>query len=214
MRTFQYIDLALSVVPVFVGLWSRRFLDGPLRLFLIRITVAFAADGVSAVLAKLWIPNGLFVQGWHLVDNLLLVLLFSALLRGAPGSGLIRWVYPAYLAAFVAAKFTIEPLTVPDQYTYTAVCVVMLGLSIALLLRCLGAEGADPVSNPWTWIAFGLTASFASNLLLFSVLSWYVTLPYEEAVRIYSFHWIGNILVNGIYTVGLLKVGKRWTTGG
>ena len=214
MRSFQYLDLALSLVPVLVGWGRRRSLDRPLRLFLVRIAVAFVADFVSAVLAKLWIPNGLFVQSWHLVDNLLLVLLFTAAFRDLPHSGLIRWVYPAYLVAFAVAKFTVEPLPAPDQYTYTAVCVVMLGLSILLLLRSLAMEGSDPLSNPWTWIALGMTASFASNLVLFSVLSWYVTLPYDEAVRIYTFHWIGNIVVNGIYTIGLLKVRKLWTTGG
>ena len=206
MRAIQYLDVLFGFVPVAVG-WSRReFLDRPLRWYLLRLAFVCAAEVVSLTLSKLWIPNAPFVQLSHVVDTLLLVVLFRMLLGDLPYSGLIPWIFPAYLAAFVAAKFTIEPLTLPDQYTYTAVCLVLLALSIVVLLRSLAAEGAGPASNPWTWISLGMIVWFASNLVLFSVLYWYVTLSYDEAVRIYSFHWAGNIVINGIVTWGLLRV--------
>lgn len=214
MRIFQYIDLVFSFVPVLVGWGRRRSFDRPLRLFLLRLAMASLADVISLVLGKLWIPNAPFVQSFHLVDNFLLLLIFSLVLRDLPHSGLILWVYPVYLAGFIIAKFTFEPITMPDQYTYSAMYVVLLGLSVLLLLRSLARGDADPASNPWTWISIGFTALFASNLALFSVLSWYVTLPYDEAVRIYAFHWIGNIVVNAIFVYGLLRVKEPWTTGG
>ena len=214
MRAFHYIDVAFGFVPLLMA-WRRRTLfDRPLWLFLWHLMLTSLNEVVTLILGKLWIPNAPANLLYHVADTLVLLLMFREVLADRPYARFIPWLFAAYLAAFIVTKFNIEPMTGPDQYSYTAVGVVLLGLSVLVLLRCLGNDRGDPVSNPWTWISIGFTASFALYAAMSSVLKWYVTLSYDEGVRLYSFIWIGNIVVNGIFAFGLLRVREKWTTGG
>jgi hypothetical protein len=208
LRIFQYIDLASNLLPILIGWNRRKVLDRPLRLFLYRVVFAASADAVSMVLSKLWIPNAWFVQSFHCIDVAWLFWIFSIVARDASYAKGFRIAIPVYAGAFLVAKFTFEPMTGMDQYTYTVASLLLLVGAILVLLRTIRTDEGDPFTMPWFWVSMGLITYFASNLVLFSVLQWYTTLSYDEGVRIWTFHWIGDTLVNVIYLAAFLRVKK------
>jgi hypothetical protein len=208
LRIFQYIDLASNLLPILAGWKLRNFLDRPLRLFLYRIIFAAAADIGAKILGMMWIPNAWFVQSFHCVDVAWLFLIISMVVGESPYAKGFRIAIPAYVGAFLVGKFTFEPMTGMDQYTYTVASLFLIVGAILILLRTISADEGDPFAMPWFWVSMGLLTYFASNLVLFSVFHWFTTLSTDEAVRIWTFHWIGNTLVNGIYLAAFLRVKK------
>jgi len=183
-------------------------LDRPLRLFFYRLLFATLADVGGRVLAKLWIPNAWFIQSFHCIDVAWLLAIYFVVARDASYAKAFRIAAVAYVAVFLAAKLTFEPMTGMDQYTYTVASLVLLVGAILILLRTIASDEGDPFRLPWFWVSMGLITYFASNVALFSVLHWYTTLSYDDGVKVWTVHWIGNILVNGIYMVGFLRVRK------
>jgi hypothetical protein len=208
LKVVFYIDLISYVLPLWVGFSRMRYLDRAMRLFLLRLSIAALVDLVSLILAKMWIPNAWVIQLFHIWDVPLLLFIFSLLSRSTLYRALFKLAIVVYLGAFLIAKITFEPISLPDQYTYTGASLVLLIGSIMILYEVVSADGVDPFAEPWFWIGLAVIAYFAINIAIFSVWQWFVTLEYDHAIWLGVIQWTSNIIANCFIMVGYLRVKK------
>jgi len=113
-----YVDFVSSLLPFGVGVSRRGNMTVPLRLFLIYMLMGIVVEIVSYILANQKISNLWLMQCYHLGAYSLLIVIIGYWVRGILLSRILRWGLIVYILTWGFAKFSFEPFTGPDQYTF------------------------------------------------------------------------------------------------
>jgi hypothetical protein len=200
--------LLTTIFPVVAGLSRIGRLTRPMRLFLILVSIGAAVEYGSFVMGKFHIHNLWLLQLYHLIDFVLILTLFRRWLIDEGKRTVVRWAGIVFVSLWVVAKFTIEPLTAADQYTYAASSLIILPIALVLLFEIAGDDTRDFVKESRFWVISGFLLYFAGNFILFSVFQWATSLALLDFLTVWTVHWSLNVVVNVIFTMSFLLVSR------
>jgi hypothetical protein len=197
-----YGDFISNLIPLGIGLSRYRALPRPMRLFLVFIAINVSSEVVSYSLASHGVSNLWFIHLYDLVTTVLLFEILILLCRSRGAHTVFRLISAVYVAAWFVGKFTFEPFTASDQFTFSGFGTVMVIASTYCLFQLVSLDDLDLRKEYRFWLLAGIFLDHIGNLILFSVLEHYIHLDLGQGITIWEYHWWLNVIVNCFYAGG------------
>jgi hypothetical protein len=194
------VSFVSSPLPVIVGWIRRKYLSrgsrvllGLLAFYLLFLPTQLAmlfSDANTHWLSQLYV----FLE-FCTIAIVLLLEIDDAHVRAA-----IKWAIFMYCTFWLMAKFTIEPLTLYDNYTGPFAAVLLIVIATYKLIELL-REGRESVfRKSMFWISTGIIVYYVGTMPLVSLANMLLTRPLEEFANFWKINWGLAIVSNLIYT--------------
>jgi hypothetical protein len=162
----------------------------PLRILEGYILSSIVLDCVKDVMQYYNIRTLWLSQCYNLVELLLFIIIFYQWRSSKRNGMLVLSSYILYITVWIMAKFTFEPLTYSDNYTYTFSQIIQIGFGGWLMLGILQEKIINWKTDPRIWILSGIVLYAAATLFLFGMFNVMLTLPRQMMLLI----WFANLI--------------------
>jgi len=208
MSFFYYFALAFGVVPFIVGLNLYNKLDTGMKFLLLLFGIGLLIDAFGYYLYFFTkIQNNIWLYHFYtLIEYSLLIAAFSYWQKDFKLKRMFRISIPGFAVLWIGAKLFCENFSLPDNYTASLECVLLVAVSFSTLYA-LSKEHLDNIfRDPRFWVGSAVLVYFSGNLLTFAL---------SNIIGNWSFHHqLMNITANLLYTGGFLCLRPRLNYGG
>lgn len=211
LPVIAYVDLVSNGLPFFAGLYRWRSLTKDRLLFFCFAAIALITELVTLWMALQKISNLWLLQLYNMSELILMLAVFSAWQRRKP-LRLAYWFSGGLFALFwIAAKWTgLERFREPALYTHTVSSTILVVIATLTLLDLIrGEQETRLLRDMRFWVASGALLYFAGNIMLFLLSGRIAILGINDAVTVYSIHWIIDSVANVFYAGAFLCMDRQ-----
>ncbi|HET9057062.1 MAG TPA: hypothetical protein VFN30_09480 [Chitinophagaceae bacterium] len=209
LHTLIYISYFSACIPLFLILSHFRKLKEPIiALLSILIFVAACSDLISYILIQRHKSSMPVVNIYFIAQFLLLSYIFSLLLSSRK---LIYVITALYLIVYLLFILELEHVNNFQSGLRTIEDIVILTYCVLYYRQLMETL---PAENIWQYSPFWITTAvffyFGSNLFLFIMGNdVFKNLPIKNAMTVWGFHNVNNIVKNILVAVGIYYAGKK-----
>lgn len=189
------------IVVGFRGFRNYKQLSVQLRILEWYIVSSVIIDIIKDVMQFNAIHTLWLSQLYNLIELLLYVIIFFAWKSSKKYGLFLIFSYASYIIIWIGAKFTFEPLTYSDNYTYTLSQIIQIGFGGWLLLGILREPDVVWKTDSRIWVLSGIVLYAAATFFLFGMFNVMLTLPRQTMLLI----WNANLLFIVIQYVFFLR---------
>jgi hypothetical protein len=204
LPVLYYFFLLSVVFAAFVGGFRYRDLPQPLRilewLVLLSVTEAIAKLFlISFGVHTLWISHF-----YTPVEIAFIVFMYSYWMKQRRDRTILFVCFAAFMIFWIICKWTLEPLSIADDWTASFSKVFQIIFSAYLLVQLVNDSDLEWTNNPVFWVATSIILYAAGSLFMYAL---YNKMLQESFVRLrfmMSLNWILMILSNVLFIKGFL----------
>ena len=205
-----YIDVASSVLPLGAALYGWRWLARERLVFFFFTTIALITELATLWMALRGITNLWVLQFYNLSELLLMLVVFSAWQKRKALRTSYWWAGAFFAVFWVAAKWAgLESFSRPAHYTHTVSSAILVVIATLTLLDVIRGEDVELLRDMRFWVASGALLYFAGNIMLFLLSGRIAILGINDAMTVYSIHWIIDSVANVLYAGAFLCMKRQ-----
>jgi hypothetical protein len=199
----MYISLFSPVVPIFAGIYRIKTINYEIKLLVSYLTIGLTVD----ILSTWFIRDARLDLGfWHIyiiIEYIFVMCIFISLQDVHKVKRLFQILLVLYILFWCCAKFTFEPLS--GSYSITSsMSRVILALSAGYTLFIVIGNRVQPLlSDHRFWVLLSFVFFYLGTLIPVALIG-ILFRPGEAAFPIGSINWILSIVMNILFTIGIM----------
>lgn len=212
-----YIDILSNAFPLGVGVSRWKRVKSEAIIVFVFVGVGAVTELITLFMAFRNLNNLWVLHIYHLIEYVLLALLFSRWQSVPWLRFLIKLSIPFYALFWLISKWTFEGWTGPATYTHTLSAAIFTILTTVALIQLIrsdhGGKGSEhhvPVyQSMHFWVFAGVLLYFTGNVTLFLLIDTVTQFQFLNAVTVWTLHWVLSIVVNVCFMVSFLCLRRQ-----
>ena len=198
------ISFISGLLPVTAGWMRWKSNSAELKLLCVLFTSFIIYLIVTLFLISLGKNTVWLAQLYSLAEYTVYVLVFVAWTKNGWIQSVFRASIYFYIVVWVAAKFTIEQITLYDTFTGPLRALLLTVMGMYTFVSLLKEENFSLIRSSAFWFATAVCLYSLGTLPIFVMANQLLTHSLEEFTKIWSINWIMTTISNTLYVLVFL----------
>ena len=181
-------------------------LDRGMFLFFWFIVLGLVTEIITFTLSRYNINNHWVLHFYDLVEYCILILMLSYWQFEKRIANALKISIAPFVLFWIISKLTIESFSGLSNYVHPVASLIVIIVSILTLYHLAKSELSKLIKVPRYWVVSGILFFFAGSIIFYLLVNEFATLQYNDAILIMNVRWSQEIVVNMIYSIGILLV--------